>query len=170
MQCHRASKRLFPFHLFFLNFSFFLWVPLYPYVCVSISTTCCLTSKDTVAVALVHIFPGRNPKTHTHRDTMLCHSGSLFLSPSHSQTHAHRQCTSNTLPSLSLSHSHMYKEPLRKCWVFGCSVIAGAEKAMCLQWQVHSGVSSVPTTRLQNNIALSSSAYADTHTHQNIQN
>lgn len=49
--------------------------------------------------------------------------------------------------------------------VYGCSVIAGAEKAMCLQWQVHSGVSSVPTTRLQNNITLSSSAYAHTLTH-----
>lgn len=31
-------------------------------------------------------------------------------------------------------------------------VITGAEKAMCLQWQVHSGVSSVPFAGLENNI------------------
>jgi len=62
--------------------------------------------------------------------------------------------------------THSYPEMLN---VFGCSVITGAEKAMCLQWQVHSGVSFVQTTRLQNNIPLSSCAYSytgtPTHTH-----
>ncbi len=90
----------------------------------------------------------------------------MFLSLSHSQTHAHRRCWSNTLLSVSLSPlTHVQRTTQKMLSVFGCSVIAGAEKAMCLQWQVHSGVSSVPTTRLQNNITLFSSAYAHTHLH-----
>lgn len=61
-------------------------------------------------------------------------------------------------------YTHEQRTTQKMLTVFGSSVIAGAEKAMCLQWQVQSGVSSVPTTRHQNNITLSSSVYAHTHT------
>lgn len=63
----------------------------------------------------------------------------------------------------SLSSTCIQRTTERMLRVFGCSVTAGAEKAMCLQWQVHSGVSSFLTTKLQNNITLFSSAYMYTH-------
>lgn len=94
---------------------------------------------------------------------MLCHACSLFLSLLQSQA-MHKQ--HSPLPfSLTHTPAHAHQHTQTMLCVFGSSVTTGAEKAMCLQWQVHSGVSSVPTTRLQNNITLSSSAYADTHQH-----
>ena len=54
-----------------------------------------------------------------------------------------------------LTHTllHVQRSTQRKKeLVFGCGEITEAEKAMCLRWQVHSGVSSVPFARLENNI------------------
>lgn len=140
MQCHRASKRLFPFHLFFLNFSFFLWVPLYPYVCVSISTTCCLTSKDTVAAALVHIFPGRNPKTqqrfrHIHTETRCSVTLALCSCLPHTRRHMHTGNAQATHSPLCLSPTHTctknHSENVECVWV------------QCNRWSWKSNVSAV---------------------------
>lgn len=93
----------------------------------------------------------------------------LSVAASHAQTEicARTRCTRNTRALVSLLFAHTHTQPRTQrerntqkmlLSVFGCSVTAGAEKAMCLRWQVHSGVSSVPTTRLQNNITMFSRA------------
>lgn len=137
-------------------------------LCAAVSITSCLTSKDTAALHPIYFLEAQTLHRfrHVHTETRSSVTPIFSSCLSHSRRHMHGSYAQAThrLPRLAhtLIRARVQRTIQKLLSVFGWSVITGAEKAMCLRWQVHSGVSSFSTTRLQNNITLSSGAH--THT------